>query len=76
MHGVDVAAEEAAINGREGVAIGHEETNGIRTDLIVDPDTGLLIGERSVATDDNADFPTGTILMEQTTTARIVNSAP
>ncbi|XKH55135.1 CU044_5270 family protein (plasmid) [Citricoccus nitrophenolicus] len=74
--GVDVAAAEASINGRQGVAIGHEETNGVRTDLIVDPDTGLLIGERSVATDGNADFPAGTILKEEATTATVVGSAP
>jgi hypothetical protein len=74
--GVDVVAETTAINGQTGVAIGHEEANGVRADLIVDPDTGLLIGERRVATDDSADFPTGTILKERTTTATVVDSAP
>jgi hypothetical protein len=63
------------MDGGAGLAIGHEEAHGVRTDLIVDPDTGLLIGERSVARDDSADFP-GTILKERTTTAAVVGSAP
>lgn len=76
MPGVDVAAETTAIDGRTGVVIGHEETNVVRTDLIVDPGTGLLIGERNVTTDDSADFPTGTILKERSTTAAVIDSAP
>ncbi|MGT2426715.1 CU044_5270 family protein [Amnibacterium kyonggiense] len=49
--GVTVNAHAATLDGKEGVAFGLvEKTTGIRSDLIIDPDTGDLIGEREVTT--------------------------
>lgn len=49
--GVTVTAHSATLNGNRGVAFGLvEKATGIRSDLIIAPDTGDLIGEREVTT--------------------------
>ena len=50
--GVTVTEGQANLDGRTGVAIGRLEEGPAKTrqELIIDPETGLLIGERSVLT--------------------------
>lgn len=76
--GVTVTEGQANLNGRTGVAIGRlEDANGIRQDLIIDPATGSLIGERQVLTrDDGSGFPVGTAIAWTAVTTTVVDSAP
>lgn len=48
--GVEVVDRAATLDGRSGIAVGHTDDGGVRQDLIIDPKTGLLIGERRVVT--------------------------
>ena len=76
--GVTVTEEQANLNGQVGVAIGRlEDANGIRQDLIIEPATGMLIGERQVLTRDNGSgFPIGTAIAWTAVTTSVVDSAP
>jgi len=50
--GVTVTEERAELDGSVGVAVGRfESKNGLRIELVFDPATGQLIGEREVAVD-------------------------
>jgi hypothetical protein len=45
--GVEVVEAQANLDGRKGVAVGrYERNNGIRQEIIFNPDTGEVIGER------------------------------
>lgn len=77
--GVEITQQRANLNGTNGIAIGRlEEANGIRQDLIIDPGTGQLIGERQVLThgDDQSGFPVGTAISWTAITTEVVNAAP
>lgn len=51
--GVTITEQRAELGERVGVAVGRLETeNGLRTELVFDPDTGQLIGEREIAVRD------------------------
>ena len=77
--GVTLTANSATLDGTTGVAIGRvEQKYGIRQDLIINPDTGELIGEREVAT---RDLPDGTgkagdTLSWSSATTTVVNAVP
>lgn len=48
--GVTIIEDRAELDGRVGVAIGrYESENGLRTELVFDPASGQLIGEREIA---------------------------
>ena len=73
--GVTVADSAATLNGRRGVAIGRiEGSTGIRQDLIIDPDTGLLIGEREVTTRPIDTFSAGVSIDWTAVSTRVVRS--
>ena len=78
--GVEITEEQANLNGATGIAIGRlEDANGIRQDLIIDPTTGQLIGERQVLThegDEQSGFPVGTIISWTAITTTVVDGAP
>jgi len=78
--GVEITEEQANLNGATGIAIGRlEDANGIRQDLIIDPATGQLIGERQVLThegDEQSGFPVGTIISWTAITTTVVDGAP
>jgi hypothetical protein len=77
--GVTVTEEQANLDGRAGVAIGRLETvNGIRQDLIIDPSTGMLIGERQVLVDGDPEsgYPPGTTIAWTAVTTSVVAAAP
>lgn len=74
---VTLVAHAATLRGLTGVAIGRiEPANGIRLDLIVDPATGDLIGEREVATRRLDPLPAGTTLSWSSTTTTVVDELP
>lgn len=50
--GVELTDRQANLNGQTGVAVGrYEAAQGSRQEIIFDPDTGMLIGEREVLVD-------------------------
>lgn len=50
--GVELVDDQANLNGQTGVAVGrYEPNNGTRQEIIFDPDTGMVIGQRDVLVD-------------------------
>jgi RNA polymerase sigma-70 factor (ECF subfamily) len=76
--GVEVIDREANLDGRIGVALGRNESDGIRQEIIIDPRTGQLIGERQVLTRDGVvpGWPAGTPEGYTAVTTTVVDSAP
>lgn len=77
--GVTVTAGSATLDGTTGIAIGRVEPKyGIRQDLIIDPKTGNLIGDRRVSTRDLPDGSAnaGDTIAWSSVTTTIVNSVP
>jgi RNA polymerase sigma-70 factor (ECF subfamily) len=77
--GVTITEDEATLDGHTGVAIGrYEEGWNARQEIIIDPDTGLLIGEREVLLKayDDSEIPVGTVLRWSTVSTRVVDEAP
>lgn len=75
--GVTLTEQQATLDGRTGIAIGIEGPfGGGRQDIIIDPDTGLMIGEREIALKATADFPAGTATSWSSIQTSVVNQAP
>jgi RNA polymerase sigma-70 factor (ECF subfamily) len=75
--GVRVVDKQATLNGKTGVAIGIQSPDGgARQEIIIDPATGLMIGEREVSLKATADFPAGTATAWTAVQTSVVSSAP
>jgi len=75
--GVSVTDNQATLDGQTGIAIGRvEEVSHMRQDIIIDPATGQLIGERSVLTEALGEIPAGTAVGWTTIRTTVVDSAP
>ena len=77
--GVVVTDNAANVNDRTGVSIGRAEaSDGLRHDIIIDPETGQLIGERAVLVDPTKEspFPLGTSVEWTSHTITVVDEAP
>lgn len=76
--GVTVTEGQANLDGRTGVAIGRLEEGPAKTrqELIIDPQTGLLIGERSVLTQPQGAFPAGTATTWTAIETSVSDTAP
>ncbi|MET4061989.1 hypothetical protein ABIB35_003568 [Arthrobacter sp. UYP6] len=75
--GVVVADRQATIGGREGIAVGITTPDGSnRNDLLFDPSTGLMIGERWVLLVDVPDTSAGTVTEWSSVRTSVVDSAP
>ncbi|QYH35030.1 CU044_5270 family protein [Salinibacterium sp. M195] len=76
--GVEITDEAATLNGRTGVAFGREESDGFLHEIIIDPDTGLLIGERIVQLVDSKFVPVfaGEVIGWTAITTTVVDEAP
>lgn len=76
--GVTVTEAQANLDGRTGVAIGHTESSGVtgRQEIIIDPETGQLIGEREVLTQDYGAIPAGTAVTWTAIETSVSNTAP
>lgn len=75
--GVTVTDEQATLDGRKGIAIGRVETaSNRRQDIIIDPKTGLLIGEREVLTEPRGSIPAGTATTWTAIETTISETAP
>lgn len=75
--GVTVTEGQATLDGRKGIAIGRlEEASHTRQDIIIDPKTGLLIGERQVLTQAQWRMPAGTAVTLTTIKTSVADTAP
>lgn len=74
--GVTVMEGQANLEGRTGVAIGRDEGTFSRQEIIIDPQTGQLIGERQVVTRDYGVIPAGTALGWTAIETSVSDSAP
>ncbi len=76
--GVTITDKAATLNGQTGIAFGRDEGNGLRQEIIIDPGTGLLIGEREVLLRDNVvpGVPVGESIGWTSVTTTVVDSAP
>ena len=75
--GVTLTDKEATIDGRTGIAIGIPTADGVaRTDIIIDPTSGLVIGEQNVLLKDFPGTPAGTVNTWTSVKTSVVNSAP
>jgi RNA polymerase sigma-70 factor (ECF subfamily) len=75
--GVIVADKQATVDGRTGIAIGVAiPGGGSRQDIIIDPTSGLVIGERDILLKDYPGEPAGTIMSWTSVRTSVVDSAP
>ncbi|MCC9204998.1 CU044_5270 family protein [Arthrobacter sp. zg-Y769] len=75
--GVVVGDRQATVDGRTGIAIGLASPEGTsRDDIIIDPATGLVIGEQDVLLKDFSGSPAGTVSSWTSVQTSVVDSAP
>jgi hypothetical protein len=75
--GVTVTDEQATLDGRKGIAIGRvEDFSHFRHDIIIDPKSGLPIGERQVLTQPLGTMPAGTATTWTTVETSVADTAP
>ncbi len=75
--GVTVTDREATLDGRTGISLGMKTPGyNARKELIVDPATGQLIGEREILLEDSGGIPAGTATAWTAVTTSVVDSAP
>jgi RNA polymerase sigma-70 factor (ECF subfamily) len=76
--GVTITDKAATLDGRTGIAFGRDEGNGVRQEIIIDPGTGLLIGEREVLLRNGIlpGVPAGESMGWTAVTTTVVDSAP
>ena len=75
--GVTITDTQANLDGRTGIAIGRiENASSMRQDIIIDPDTGLLIGEREITLEPLDKIPAGTAITLTSIETTVSDSAP
>lgn len=75
--GVTITEGQANLNGHTGVAIGHTDSSGIgRKEIIIDPRTGQLIGEREVLNQAYQAIPAGTAIAWTAIETSVSDTAP
>jgi RNA polymerase sigma-70 factor (ECF subfamily) len=75
--GVTIGDRQATVDGRTGIAIGIPSPDGVaRHDIIIDPTSGLVIGEQDVLLKDYPGSPAGTVSTWTSVKTSVVNSAP
>lgn len=76
--GVTITDRTATLDGHTGIAFGRDEGNGLRQEIIIEPSTGLLIGEREVLLRDGVlpGVPAGESMGWTAVTTSVVDSAP
>ena len=76
--GVTISDRAATLDGATGIAFGRDEGNGIRQEIIIDPITGLMIGERRVLLRDDImpGVSAGESIGWTTVSTTVVDSAP
>lgn len=74
---VTLVDKEATLDGRTGIAIGRSEPGrNSRVDVIIDPLTGMLIGEREVSLAASGLIPANTVIGWSSVSTSVVNTTP
>lgn len=74
---VDVTSQAVTLQGRKGLGIARTEPlDGTRQEIIVDPQSGLLIGERTVAVEGTSAVTAGTVITETSVQTEVVKDIP
>ncbi|MBG6192200.1 RNA polymerase sigma-70 factor (ECF subfamily) [Arthrobacter sp. CAN_A212] len=77
IEGVEIVEKGATIDGRSGTAIGIQTPDGGgRQDIIIDVETGMMIGERSTVLKPTPQYPAGTVTSWTAIETSVVNAAP
>ncbi len=75
--GVTITEGQANLNGQTGVAIGHTDNSGFGSkEIIIDPRTGQLIGEREVLSQACQVIPAGTAVAWTAIETSVSDTAP
>ena len=79
--GVTITDQQATLDGRTGIAIGrYESADHTRQDIVIDPATGQVIGEREVQVRENRGdpgaFPARSTISWTSVTTSVVDEAP
>jgi len=75
--GVEVTSSHAAIGDADGVGLGFfEAVDGTRQEIVVDPATGELVGERTVAVEVLDGIAAGTVVGSTTWSRTVVDEVP
>ena len=76
--GVDITEKSAVLDGREGTAIGKTNSDlNTRTDIIIDTDTGTMIGSRLIQlTATTGGIPAGTAVESSAITLSVAEAVP
>lgn len=75
--GVEVTDSGATIDGVTGIAIGRlEPRNGTRQEIVIDPETGQVVGEREIQIVAGDGPPAGTVISETHVTRTVVDGVP
>jgi RNA polymerase sigma-70 factor (ECF subfamily) len=75
--GVEITSATASVDGVRGVGLGRlEDGNGLRQEIVVDPGTGDLVGERTVAVRAIDGLAAGTVLDSRRSTRVLVDAVP
>jgi hypothetical protein len=74
--GIRVVGRARTLTGEIGIAFG-APAGAVRADLIINPRTGLVLGNRTVVVDSAATgLPTGTVYFQQTVVERAITDSP
>lgn len=74
---VEITSRAATVGTASGIAFGrYESHNGTRTELVIDPANGDLVGERDVATQSHDGISAGTVTGQTVVTRTLVDAVP
>ncbi|MET3368073.1 CU044_5270 family protein [Arthrobacter sp. M2012083] len=77
IQGVTVTDRHAMIDGRTGIAIGIASSGGVTgANIVIDPASGLVIGEQTVLFKDYPGYPAGTLTTWTSLRTSVVDVAP
>ncbi|MCJ1688459.1 hypothetical protein [Rathayibacter sp. VKM Ac-2927] len=73
--GIRIADRSAVLDGRTGIAFSLDADVNV-PEIVIDPTTGLFIGERTLTSSDQGAIPAGTAEQYTAVTTTVVDSAP
>ena len=77
VHGIVAGGTVRTLDGRSGVALGARAPGGFEDEIILDPDTGALLGDRAIVISRRATgLPVGTVRDQTVVIERTVVSRP
>ncbi|NQX28035.1 hypothetical protein HQQ81_11855 [Microbacteriaceae bacterium VKM Ac-2854] len=75
IQGIRITDGSAVLDGRTGIAFGLDADVAV-PEIVIDPATGLFIGERTLTSADQGAIPAGTELQYTAVTTTVVDGAP